>query len=304
MKKIITLLILTIVNISFAEILITDPLSQCTSWSDGLEAIAQKVKDGKDDPDNPENTLLCGCHKLKIDKTDYNYLNETLEPAERDRILRTYNFDNIQAITKQLKQNCINVEITLEDPTKVCNYTSSLISPLSKEKFMSIDTNNSCSIDTNSEKCNFQLNKELIDSPTATKRKITGQNYGCYGNLDTPKNLFEGMQELQLENTIDVFSDQEGLVASSGQKNVLKNILQTDQGGPIVGFINFIINYLVSIVFVLCMASLIYGGYNLIFAGLDSEMIEKGKNAIKYAIFGFAFIMLSYTIVIIVQSLF
>jgi len=33
-------------------------------------------------------------------------------------------------------------------------------------------------------------------------------------------------------------------------------------------------------------------------------MIEKGKNAIKYAILGFAFIMFSYTIVILIQSLF
>jgi len=155
-----------------------------------------------------------------------------------------------------------------------------------------------------SEKCLQTLFIEQKTKPEATALKISGQAYGCYGDLDTPKPLLEMSRELNQDTNVKVLDKEEGLVVSEGQKNVLINLLQTDQGGPIIGLINYLINFLVSIVFVLCMASLIYGGYNLIFAGLDSEMIEKGKNAIKYATFGFVFIMLSYTIVILIQSLF
>ena len=42
--------------------------------------------------------------------------------------------------------------------------------------------------------------------------------------------------------------------------------LANNEAGPVISFVNMIIDYLIGIIFVLCLASLIYGGYNLIFA--------------------------------------
>ena len=123
------------------------------------------------------------------------------------------------------------------------------------------------------------------------------------GSWPKPK-FFKDFQGQDLGiNNFEVFSDEKGLTANTEQKKLL-NKLSQNRGGPVISVINIVINYLAGIVFVLCMASLIYGGYNLIFAGFDSDMVEKGKNAIKYAITGFFLIMLSYTIVILVQSIF
>ena len=173
------------------------------------------------------------------------------------------------------------------------------------ETFKSIDSkgNNNCQIDTPHEICLSRLEKEKRDDPRGVDFKIQNELYGCYGNSEAPRNLMDLSSNERGINNFEVFSEEKGLVANTQQKTQLKELTE-NQAGPVIGFINMIIDYLVGIVFVLCMASLIYGGYNLIFAGFDSDMTERGKNSIKYAITGFFFIMLSYTIVILVQSIF
>jgi len=175
--------------------------------------------------------------------------------------------------------------------------------PLDIIKDIDARGNLNCQIDTPSEKCKLQLAKERITNPDELNTKQQTELYNCYGNEATPRNLDADPNQLSGKDSFNVFDEETGLIANQQQKNTLEN-LSNNKAGPVIGFINMIINYLASIVFVLCMASLIYGGYNLIFAGFDSDMQEKGKNAIKYAITGFFLIMLSYTIVILVQSIF
>ena len=178
--------------------------------------------------------------------------------------------------------------------------------PLETIKAIDQAGNDNCRIDTNNEKCKQKIEEEKIANHGGTIAKIQSEKYGCYGTSTSPKTLqqyLEGDRGNTANQRVDVFDQRTGLIASKGQLDKLTNIAKA-QGGPVIGFFNFIIDYLVSIVFVLCMASLIYGGYNLIFSGFDQDMAEKGKKAIQYAIYGFLFIMLSYTIVLLVQSIF
>ena len=179
--------------------------------------------------------------------------------------------------------------------------------PLETIKEIDQAGNDNCKIDTNTEKCKQKVEEEKIGAQgSQTRAKIKSEKYGCYGDSETPQTLqkyLEGNRAETSDQRVDVFDKRTGLIASQGQLQKLTNIAKA-QGGPVIGFFNFIIDYLVSIVFVLCMASLIYGGYNLIFSGFDQDMAEKGKKAIQYAIYGFLFIMLSYTIVLLVQSIF
>ena len=176
---------------------------------------------------------------------------------------------------------------------------------VSLETFKAIDSSgdNNCEVNTPNEMCLGKLEIEKQNNPDLLKVKIQNDLYGCYGNSPDPKNLIDSSNNELGINNFEVFNEEKGLIANTQQRTQLKKLTE-NQAGPVIGFINMIIDYLVGIVFVLCMASLIYGGYNLIFAGFDSDMTERGKNSIKYAITGFFFIMLSYTIVILVQSIF
>jgi len=174
------------------------------------------------------------------------------------------------------------------------------------ETFKKHDYNNNCKIDDNNEICQFKVTSKYTTSTASERNQLQEQKYGCYGTSNRPQTLqqyLEGDRGNTANQRVDVFDQRTGLIASEGQLQKLTNIAKA-QGGPVIGFFNFIIDYLVSIVFVLCMASLIYGGYNLIFSGFDQDMAEKGKKAIQYAIYGFLFIMLSYTIVLLIQSIF
>jgi hypothetical protein len=172
--------------------------------------------------------------------------------------------------------------------------------PADQVKYIDANGDSNCQINTNTEKCRAKLFLEKLDKPNEYKKKRVFL-YGCYGDEENPRYI-DNNQNSDV-NSFSTFDEEKGFIASDQQKTNLKK-LANNEAGPVIGFINMIINYLVGIVFVLCMASLIYGGYNLIFAGFDSDMTEKGKNAIKYAITGFFLIMLSYTIVILVQSIF
>ena len=241
----------------------------------------------------------CFCDVMLDSKPDPNKIQEFLNidfPDPEDPERKKYTF----VTQEQVDQVCEYTNLLTEEP---CIYKTT--SDIYQRDFIKIhDQNNNCKIDSNSEECNIRLAYETFNANQEQRLRFSQNKYGCYGDSPRPTYFEESLRRDREQNTVSVLDENEGLVATSQQRSVLINLLQTDQGGPIIGLINYLINFLVSIVFVLCMASLIYGGYNLIFAGLDSEMIEKGKNAIKYATFGFVFIMLSYTIVILIQSLF
>jgi hypothetical protein len=184
-----------------------------------------------------------------------------------------------------------------------CIYENEGDSVVTAKKIKLIDENNNCRIDTNTERCKVKLLNLMLTLEPEVKIAKQQELFGCYGDSAEPKSLLDFQGEDANLNTFQTFDEEKGFIASKAQKETLKR-LANNEAGPVIGFVNMIINYLIGIIFVLCMASLIYGGYNLIFAGFDSDMTEKGKNAIKYAITGFFLAMLSYTIVILIQSLF
>ena len=268
-----------IIFISLLQLFILIPLSNANT----IDQFTPDVQYCKDfTPDNFQKTDIdkvksCKCFYLPDLKKDINQLHN--DPSI-------------------FREACQNVNIKFN-----CVYENNPARLITVEKVKLIDENNNCKIDTNIENCRLKLNNILQTSTPKEKQFLKAELFGCYGNQEEPQSLFDFTESDRNINSIQVFDEEKGLIANQAQKANLKN-LSENTGGPVIGFINMIIEYLVGIVFVLCMGSLIYGGYNYIFAGFDSDMQEKGKNAIKYAGIGFFLIMMSYTIVILIQSLF
>lgn len=75
-------------------------------------------------------------------------------------------------------------------------------------------------------------------------------------------------------------------------------------GGPIIAFLNDFINLMAGTIGLFALVIFIYGAVMFITANGDDNKITKGKGAIKYSLIGIVFTMLSYTIVVLVQSIF
>ena len=69
-------------------------------------------------------------------------------------------------------------------------------------------------------------------------------------NLDADPNQISG------KDSFNVFDEETGLIANQQQKNTLEK-LSNNKAGPVIGFINMIINYLAN-----CICTL-YGFFNL-----------------------------------------
>jgi hypothetical protein len=89
----------------------------------------------------------------------------------------------------------------------------------------------------------------------------------------------------------------------TGQKGFQKI---KDQGAgennPAINFILNIINILTNLAFFVSMFFLIMGGFYMVMASNNSEMQDKGKNAIKYFVFGISFVLLSYLLVVLIEG--
>lgn len=77
-----------------------------------------------------------------------------------------------------------------------------------------------------------------------------------------------------------------------------------DQTGTIISFINAVIDFLVTIASTIALVIFIIGCVILITSTGNTEQIEKGTAMIKYSIVGLLVVLLSYFLVIGVQSLF
>lgn len=99
----------------------------------------------------------------------------------------------------------------------------------------------------------------------------------------------------------DVTDTQKGL-RQEGQG--LNNFNTNIEGGPIIGTINTIANFLVRMISVFALVIFIVGAFLLITANGDENRINQGKDALKYSLLGIVIVMFSYTIVILVQSIF
>jgi hypothetical protein len=99
----------------------------------------------------------------------------------------------------------------------------------------------------------------------------------------------------------DVTDTQTGLKLE-GQGN---NNFNTDiEGGPIIGTINTVANFLVRMISVFALVVFIIGAFLLITANGDENRINQGKDALKYSLLGIVIVMMSYTIIVLVQSIF
>ncbi len=71
--------------------------------------------------------------------------------------------------------------------------------------------------------------------------------------------------------------------------------LSTIEG--IVGLITFLLNFIIGFSAVLAVIMIVYGGYNFIMSGGDSEKISKGSKAITAAVVGMAIVFLARFII-------
>ena len=88
------------------------------------------------------------------------------------------------------------------------------------------------------------------------------------------------------------------LTAPGQQQSYLKN------SNPIASFIIQIINFMVLTIGSLCFLSIVIGGFTLLVSNGYENLVNKGKEIIKFAVIGLVIILFAYLIVAFVQSLF
>lgn len=87
-----------------------------------------------------------------------------------------------------------------------------------------------------------------------------------------------------------------------GEQN--QNYFKDESNTPIVSFIIMIINFAIQIMGSLAVIVLIAAGFMFMFAQGDQTKLQNAKDMIKYSVIGLVIALLSYIIVISVQSLF
>jgi len=183
-----------------------------------------------------------------------------------------------------------------------CKITHSNLGNLSVEDFRAFDIDNDCNIDNN-EKCKKELAEGRVTCASTYNKaiRVKGKSVKCseihkyYCKDNTPEKIDLGDFDSESLDT--------KLLKTTGQKGFI-NI--TDQGAgpsnPAINFILNIINILTNLAFFVSMFFLIMGGFYMVMASNNSDMQDKGKNAIKYFIFGISFVLLSYLIVILIEA--
>lgn len=195
--------------------------------------------------------------------------------------------------TKLLKHPLFNPtgEGTLVNGSSGCCYSNNNIKDF--------DANNNCELDESSENCQLNLRALSIkkscicsDNPN---HEICNQVFRCeFGNDNaTTYTAFES-------EYFDVTDPNKGLY-TSGQKGDL--VAANNDQGPIFTIVNRALNIMVGLASTVALVIIIIGAYILITAQGGENQLEKGKNAIIYSILGLVFILTSYTIVRLVQSI-
>jgi hypothetical protein len=166
---------------------------------------------------------------------------------------------------------------------------------------IAIDDNNNCQVDPGSEKCQYDrlVRLQQCNAGTLTEREcihtpVCVENGGQW-SLDFSGNPYD-------IEYFDVTDTEKGLKATENQ-----GARFAGSGDPEVGttqnVIMEVMNFLVSMISLLALLVFIAGVFFLVTASGDDQQIQKGKDAIKYSLIGIVFVMLSYTIVIFIQSI-
>lgn len=168
------------------------------------------------------------------------------------------------------------------------------------EAELAADMNDNCEIDTNLERCRLELNQRVSacqDDPenkTCVREELQcGFQNGTWvlQPIGTPFDI----------EFYDVTDPETGLRASD-QGN--RFATEGSEIGTTEGVIREAVSLLARIVSIFALIVFIIGTFFLITANGEENQIEKGKNAITYSLIGIIVVLLSYTIVRLVQGLF
>jgi preprotein translocase subunit SecG len=199
--------------------------------------------------------------------------------------------------------------------------------------------NNNCEVDKDAEKCNQALPAKInqcnvckqrinqyissnggASAPTSERigeesgincQQYVGANCNTYfscqsgstptaNEKSTADNRPFGTEFFNVNDPTRGLNVQDQATGSFGQKNFTTSV----EGGPLIGTINTVANFLVRMISVLALIVFIIGAFLLIIANGEENQINRGKDAIKLSLAGIVIVMLSYTIVVLVQSIF
>ena len=165
-----------------------------------------------------------------------------------------------------------------------------------------------CSIDPSKEgnkreACNKERNDAITvcqDAYPDAPRLYCAEQITCNANNNVEvRSLNASQQGIPYSSEFFNINDQTKGLVSPNQKTFDTNA----NGGPIIGTVNRVIDLMVKLIATFSLLVFIFGAILLITANGDDNQLQRGKGTIKYAIIGIIFVMLSYTIVILVQSL-
>lgn len=162
-----------------------------------------------------------------------------------------------------------------------------------------------CKIEGSRELCQqdkYNKINECIESKETSKstaiRQYCEELYVCRSNSSVAT-LSNSESGIPFDSEYFNISDSEkGLIAPN--QNTFKT---NENGGPIIGTVNQVINLLVGLIGIFALLTFIIGAIFLITANGDDNAIQKGKGAMRYSLIGIIFVMMSYTIVVLVQSI-
>jgi|CXWL01.1.fsa_nt_gi hypothetical protein len=97
-------------------------------------------------------------------------------------------------------------------------------------------------------------------------------------------------------NSFEVFAQTSGL---GNDPSIQPSALTQATGGEtsLIGLVRTMLNYLLSFLAILCIAIIIYGGFQYVTAGVNEAGAETGKKILMYAAIGVIVILLSFVIV-------
>lgn len=139
-----------------------------------------------------------------------------------------------------------------------------------------------------------------LDKPEEIETGITcqealSQNFQCTNNSETPT-----LQPFNSE-FFNVTDPNGSGLTTTGQGSSFQD--EETGGGPLLGPIFRIINFLVAIISTLTILGIVYGSFRLVTSGGDDNNITKGKDIIKNSIIALVIVMASYTLVRVTQAI-
>jgi len=225
---------------------------------------------------------------------------------------------NDQALNINFSVSKSNMNLKYLSDDQQARITESIEVPgccYSNENEQPFDMNLNCELEDN-EKCNLNKHNNTItdnekcrtarynpDSATEVELAACYREWTCNGNSPNPEPSSNDPNQFTAHSS-EYFSinDAEKGLVTDGQGDSFYNDGGTGQG-PIFTAFNQLTNIMVGLASTAALVILIIGAFLLVTSNGEENKIEKGKNSIKFALLGLVFVLLSYTIVKLVQSI-